>query len=150
MRIIICALNIGDFCYKSPIAKFYSSPIFHLVRYVEYKKLGRPHWYRHKRTWRRKYSQLQNKTMRRHKRLGNTGDYVRRKDQTQEARETEYQRKLCSIYIFCYHLSIEWVALLKINWKQQYTHIHMKYILSKTLGCVVIATYIQVIASILL
>ena len=31
---IIGGLNIGDFIQKSPIAKVYSSPIFHLIRYV--------------------------------------------------------------------------------------------------------------------
>ena len=34
VHIIIGGLNIGDFCYKSPIAKVYSSPIFRLVRYI--------------------------------------------------------------------------------------------------------------------
>ena len=32
--IIIGGLNVGNFIQKSPIAKVYSSPIFHLVRYV--------------------------------------------------------------------------------------------------------------------
>ena len=33
MYIIIGGLNIGDFPIKLPIAKVYSSPIFHLIQY---------------------------------------------------------------------------------------------------------------------
>ena len=35
---IIGGLNIGDFIQKSLITKVYSSPIFHLIRYLDFQK----------------------------------------------------------------------------------------------------------------